>query len=331
MLTSAELQALGLPAAQADKSVATDAADLPTAVGGGLNPQAGGRLPTACYWKLAVKEGADRAALKAALAAYRAASAAAKGSVHCAYSLTDDGEVLGVEVYDGPVAMDNHIGHCFPSYAQMMGAGAAMAEIVCVTDASEVEFWKGSLAAWGAPRVVVSAHDSVGAGAAAATLGAMASSQELQALGLPAAQADKSVATDAADLPTAVGGGLNAQAGGRLPATVYWRMEVKEGADRAALKAALAAYRAASAAAKGSVHCAHALTDGGEVVGIEVFNGPAAMDNHIGHCFPSWAQMMPHVASAEIVCVPDASEVEFWKGSLAAWGAPRVVVSAAEC
>ena len=159
----------------------------------------------------------------------------------------------------------------------------------------------------------------------------MLTSAELQALGLPAAQADKSVATDAADLPTAVGGGLNPQAGGRLPTACYWKLAVKEGADRAALNAALAAYRAASAAAKGSVHCAYALTDGGEVVRIEVFNGLAAMNNHIGHCFPSWAQMVPHAALAEIVCVPDASEVEFWKGSASAWGAPRVVMAAAEC
>ena len=61
-------------------------------------------------------------------------------------------------MYDGEVAMDNHIGHCFPHYAKMM-AHAAMSENLCLTNASEVKLWKGSLTAWGAPRTVVASYD----------------------------------------------------------------------------------------------------------------------------------------------------------------------------
>ena len=57
--------------------------------------------------------------LKTALAEYKKNSAASKGCISCAYSISD-GEVVCAEVYNGMTAMDNHIGNCFPSYIKML-------------------------------------------------------------------------------------------------------------------------------------------------------------------------------------------------------------------
>ena len=90
---------MGLPQAQAEKSAATEVAELPTTVTGGLNKQADGRFPTTCCAVLKIKEGADMQALKSAFAEYRANSAAAKGCVHCAYAI-HDGECYFIEIYN---------------------------------------------------------------------------------------------------------------------------------------------------------------------------------------------------------------------------------------
>ena len=42
-----------------------------------------------------------------------------------------------------------------PHYAQMLGCGVGMKEIICVCDPTEVEWWKASLSAWQAERFIV--------------------------------------------------------------------------------------------------------------------------------------------------------------------------------
>ncbi len=50
--------------------------------------------------------------------------------------------------------MSNHIGNCLPHYAQMLGCGVAMKEIICVCDPAEMDWFKASLAAWQPERMV---------------------------------------------------------------------------------------------------------------------------------------------------------------------------------
>ena len=54
--------------------------------------------------------------------------------------------------------MDIHIGNCFPAYVTMLGAGVEMKEIIAICDdPKEIDWWKGSLAAWGATKLIITA------------------------------------------------------------------------------------------------------------------------------------------------------------------------------
>ena len=71
------------------------------------------------------------------------------------FILEETKEVICVESITGKDAMSNHIGNCLPHYAQMLGCGVVMKEIICVCDPTEVEWWKASLSAWQAERFIV--------------------------------------------------------------------------------------------------------------------------------------------------------------------------------
>ena len=50
------------------------------------------------------------------------------------------------------------------------------------------------------------------------------------------------------------------------------------------------------------------------------------MDIHIANCFPAYVEMMAFVDMTEIAVVTVLEEVEFWKTSLSAWGAEKMIV-----
>ncbi len=90
------------------------------------------------------------AALTDAFTNYATASKTAPGTVHCAYSISEDiGELNFIEVYDSPAGMNAHIGTCFEDYVKMVHH-MEMYEIVGSCDAAELEWWKDSTSAWGA-------------------------------------------------------------------------------------------------------------------------------------------------------------------------------------
>ena len=125
---------MGLPAEQAAMSVQTDI--------DGVTPSA---IPTHTYAMLKINDDGDMEELRKHLAAYSAASKASAGKISAAYTISQ-GEVLFVEIWSGPGAMNNHIGNCFPHYAQML-PHCTMTELVCITGQEEVDFWKKSASA----------------------------------------------------------------------------------------------------------------------------------------------------------------------------------------
>ena len=142
----------------------------------------------------------------------------------------------------------------------------------------------------------------------------------LTSLGLPAVQASRSVAADAERA-----GNFKCPAG---PTHIYATLKIKEGADMAALEEGLKKYSAASKASAGKVTCSYSIAQG-EVQFIEVYDSPNAMDVHIGNCFPYYITMLPHADMAELICVVEPTELEFWTGSASAWGASKFVVTPA--
>ena len=76
------------------------------------------------------------------------------------------------------------------------------------------------------------------------------------------------------------------------PAQVYGRMNVKEGADVAALTAAVKEYGDKSAAAPGQLGCSYSIADGALVM-FETFDSINAMHIHVGHCFPASRRYFP--------------------------------------
>ena len=75
--------------------------------------------------------------VKAALKSYTENAMKAKGKIHCSHTINEEHrEVQCIEVMNSPSAMDNHIGHCFPSYVQLLGAGCVMEEINAIVDES---------------------------------------------------------------------------------------------------------------------------------------------------------------------------------------------------
>ena len=137
----------------------------------------------------------------------------------------------------------------------------------------------------------------------------------LTSLGLPAPQAEASVLTD-----------TNPPVAAAEPTSVYAMLKIKEGANMAELKAALKNYSAASKSSAGKVLASYSIADG-EVQFIEVYNSPAAMDAHIGNCFPHYVNIVPHADMTEIICVCNPADADFWKTSASAWGASKFIVS----
>ena len=127
----------------------------------------------------------------------------------------------------------------------------------------------------------------------AGAIGAAPTAEALAGLGLPKEQAEASVKA-ITDKPKVTGS----------PCYCYASMKVKEGADVAAMTAAVKAYGTASKAAPGNISGNYCISDG-EVILYEVFDSPAAMDIHIGFCFPEYIKIVPHADMAEIVCATD--------------------------
>ena len=156
-----ELVKHGLPEAQAEKSVKAllEYKTLPP-------NYAKNKRVTHVYACLKIKpgvlkgsnKGQDMKELKAGLKAYSEAAQKSEGQVSAAYSIDEDskgtGEIQFFELYEAPIAMDTHIGNCFPSYTRVVQF-ADMAEIVCTCDPADRLFWKTSAAAWGAKKFVV--------------------------------------------------------------------------------------------------------------------------------------------------------------------------------
>jgi len=140
------LTAAGLPAEQAAKSVATYTT---------FNP---GKGLSSISYVHKMKPDGDEAEAKKHFQAYTDAARKAKGHVSVSHSYCEaTKEMICIEVMNGPDAMDNHIGHCFPAYAQMIGSGVEFTECIAVVPAEEVEWWTDSLKVWGATRFVVQA------------------------------------------------------------------------------------------------------------------------------------------------------------------------------
>jgi hypothetical protein len=104
------------------------------------------------------------------------------------------------------------------------------------------------------------------------------------------------------------------------PVRVYGKMVLKEGADIAALTQALKDYGSASAAAPGQLGCDYAIV-GNDLTMFETMDSVNAMDIHVGHCFPHFVKMLPHVEMDTLVAVCDPSEQEYWNVVCNSWGA----------
>jgi len=138
------LTAAGLPAEQAAKSVATYTTFKP---GKGL---------ASIFYVHKMKPDGDEAEAKKHFQAYTDAARKAKGHISVSHTYSEaTKEMICTDVMNGPDAMDNHIGHCFPAYAKMIGSGVEMTETLAVVPAEEVDWWTNSLKAWGATRFVV--------------------------------------------------------------------------------------------------------------------------------------------------------------------------------
>merc|ERR1712124_190468 len=73
---------------------------------------------------------------------YTKGAKASKGHVNVSHSYNEETrEVICIETITGKDAMSDHIGNCLPHYAQMLGCGVQMKEIICVCDPAK---WSGS-------------------------------------------------------------------------------------------------------------------------------------------------------------------------------------------
>ena len=133
---------------------------------------------------------------------------------------------------------------------------------------------------------------------------------ELTALGLP-----EEAATQCAK---AITEGPNPTGG--KPAQIHGRMKIKEGADVAALTAAVKEYGAKSKAAPGQLGCSYGIADGNLIM-FETFDSINAMHIHVGHCFPAFTKMLPHCEMDTLLATCDSSQMEFWTAVCNGWGA----------
>lgn len=136
---------------------------------------------------------------------------------------------------------------------------------------------------------------------------------ELTRLGLPEGQALLSAKAFAAPCPST-----------GYPTACYCVLDIKDCANMEELTEALKAYATAAKTSPGQLSASYCIKEG-QVHFWEVMNSPAAMDAHIGNCFPSYAKMMAHAEMAEIKCSCNPKETEFWKASAGAWGAKKFV------
>jgi hypothetical protein len=172
------LMSLGLPEEVADAAIASD--------GDGFRD---GASRVSMFYSLKVNDDA-KAAWKAHYFNYTKGAKASKGHVNVSHSYNEETrEVIcscasvpsssgsgcllessdpprtpsprprlscaGIETITGKDAMSNHIGNCLPHYAQMLGCGVVMKEIICVCDPAEMDWFKESLSAWQAERLIV--------------------------------------------------------------------------------------------------------------------------------------------------------------------------------
>ena len=138
------LMALGAPEEVADGAIASD--------GDGFKDST---TPTSMFYSLKVNDDA-KPEWKDHYLAYTKGAKASKGHISVSHTYNEETkEVICVESITGTDAMLNHIGNCLPHYAQMLGCGVVMKEIICVCDPTELEWWKASLSAWQAERFIV--------------------------------------------------------------------------------------------------------------------------------------------------------------------------------
>ena len=137
----------GLPEEQAKKSVAT------------YKGIKAGKGDTSTFYTHMVKDDGDVEEAKKHFNAYTASVKKARGHKEIFHTYNEDTkEIICIEVMTGPEAMDNHIGHAFPDYIKMIGAGVEMKECISICPADEVQWWTDSLKVWGADRLIVKAR-----------------------------------------------------------------------------------------------------------------------------------------------------------------------------
>jgi len=116
--------------------------------------------PTYCFYTLKLQEGADKPAITEAMKSYCTAAKASLGKLDGCYGMTES-ELVFFDVMDSPLAMDIHIGNCFPHYIKML-AGSKICDFVNIVDPKNVAWWKESTAVWGAEKHIVSPPGSGG-------------------------------------------------------------------------------------------------------------------------------------------------------------------------
>ena len=133
---------------------------------------------------------------------------------------------------------------------------------------------------------------------------------ELTGLGLPEAAAIVSA--------TSMTAGPNPSGG--APCRLFGKMKIKADGNVDEVKAALTAYGTASRAAPGNIGCDYSIANG-ELIMFEIFDSPNAMHIHVGHCFPHYVKMLPHVEMDTLLATCDPAQHEFWNTVCNSWGA----------
>lgn len=131
--------------------------------------------PTYCFYTLKLQEGADKPAITEAMKSYCTAAKASLGKLDGCYGMTES-ELVFFDVMDSPLAMDIHIGNCFPHYIKML-AGSKICDFVNIVDPKNVAWWKESTAVWGAEKHIVSPPGSGGVSKSAPRVRARGESQ----------------------------------------------------------------------------------------------------------------------------------------------------------
>ena len=137
------LMALGIPEEVADAAIASDGDAFKD-----------GASRVSMFYSLKVNDDA-KPEWKHHCLDYPKGAKASQAHVNVSHSYNEETrEVICIETITGKDAMSNHIGNCLPHYAQMLGCGVAMKEIICVCDPAEMDWFKASLAAWQPERLI---------------------------------------------------------------------------------------------------------------------------------------------------------------------------------